>query len=163
MNLHERLTKIAYTGAEGLYSAVTPTTYTRYVLKAIIDVMGNENYKPEELHCTVMYSPKDAPPVNKFEVNSSLIYTATAKDFKVFGHDDKVLVLTLESDMLQSAHNYLTKAGAKHTFTPYEPHVTLFKMNGRSISDIVNLDSVQRMIHDRELRFTKQFIGNISL
>tara|TARA_B100000700_G_scaffold88627_1_gene99935 strand:- start:51726 stop:52160 length:435 start_codon:yes stop_codon:yes gene_type:complete len=81
---------------------------------------------PRKLHSTLMYSPELAPEPDTFTSYPSRA-TAQCRKVEYFpGHNNAgYLVATLDSDDLQSEHLRLKENGAKHTYDPYKPHVTL--------------------------------------
>lgn len=121
MQLDERLEIAPYTGTAGLYSAVLPVNRSKEVLSRIADVAGVW-YNPDEFHCTLIYSPTTP---NTLPEPTQSTFTARMTGLAVYGDEKKVLVVTLDSAELQKEHHRLLSHGAKHTFSPYSPHVTL--------------------------------------
>lgn len=84
----------------------------------------------DDLHVTVMYSPKpipefveDHPEPVPFNPPSPV----TGEKFHVFPSDDgNALVMFISSEYLHERHNEIIDAyGAEYTFDKYHPHVTL--------------------------------------
>lgn len=106
----------------GTYVCAMPTEESK---ESIVKLQKRLNIKnpvePDDLHVTIMYSRKgspDLPPSDTFK-------TAKPLSLELFGEDKNCLVLCLDSPDLEMRHEQLSVYGLKHTFTPYEPHVTL--------------------------------------
>lgn len=114
-----------YTGSNGLYSAVTPTTSSSREISTFCREANLQDINPD--HCTVMYSETAVNNVNEAKLFTRSVYKAVAIKLKWWpGHDKKgYLVLVLDSPELQEEHNRLKDLGAVPTFNEYVPHITL--------------------------------------
>jgi 2'-5' RNA ligase len=119
-------TPLPYTGESGLYCAVQPDDGSKFRIMRLCEELGVTT-DHRKLHCTLVYSRNDAPPLN--EIQSSIDRASFGRiNFIEYwpGHDKKgYLVAKLVSDKLQAFHERLIRSGARHSFTPYSPHVTL--------------------------------------
>lgn len=111
-----------FTGEQGCYAAVQPDMYSLFRLMSLCDVLGIVT-DPRKFHCTVMYSPDRVPAVKEFNAEAEGYIHEIAW---WAGHNNKgYLSALLRSPQLQGCHKQLTDAGAKHTYSPYTPHITL--------------------------------------
>ncbi len=124
LQVNEKLEIKDFSGTAGLYSAVLPVDRSKVVLERIADLVGVW-YDSDEFHCTLMYSPTTPDSLPGAAQDT---FAATLKGLEIYGDEKKVVVVTLESAELQKEHSRLLSHGAKHTFTPYSPHVTLGKV-----------------------------------
>lgn len=112
-----------YTKTNGIYCALQPDTLS---LLRLVDFCRELSIisDPRKFHVTVCYSPTEIA-----DIPADLDITARAYAVGLDwwpGHDDKgYLCLKLESHDLHKHHQRLLACGAKHTFSPYVPHVTL--------------------------------------
>lgn len=109
--------------------------FTEDACDKLVDMMndmGLNNPTPrDDLHTTVMYSPKpipefveDHPEPLEFDPPKA----ATGEKFHIFPSQEgeNVLVMFLTSDYLHDRHNeILEEYGAEYTHDKYHPHVTL--------------------------------------
>jgi hypothetical protein len=80
----------------------------------------------EEFHCTVIYSPEVALPLDVVARNLSMsMITAWVVGFELFGKEKDVLVMTLASPELARLNRKWQALGCKATFPDYRAHVTL--------------------------------------
>lgn len=77
-----------------------------------------------DLHVTLAYDKNN--PVVAAQPNPDAEFTATIKDVALFGGEEAVLVLLLDSPDLQAEHDRIHACGcANFDFKPYQPHVSL--------------------------------------
>lgn len=119
---------LEYSGTQGLYSAVQPDDAGRdWLAQLCTDRLGFTDVKPSKFHCTVMYSPDEAPAPAKVQVDPEKMYYGVAR--KVIhwkGHDDATcVVLSLIAVDLHAEHRRLKKLGCKASYPTYKPHITL--------------------------------------
>lgn len=111
-----------FSGEKGCYAAVQPDTLSLFRLIEVCNVLGVLS-DPRKFHCTVIYSPEAVPNIKEFNVTAKALLTEI---MWWPGHNDKgYLSASLSSPELQEHHANLTEAGARHTYSPYNPHVTL--------------------------------------
>lgn len=115
-----------YSGENGCYCAVQPNTLSLLRLIELCNDLGIVS-DPRKFHCTVMYSPEKAPK----DLHSEYDMEASAQIVGLQwwpGHNNAgYLSAELYSPKLEKHHNSLLDMGAEHTFSPYNPHVTLMK------------------------------------
>jgi hypothetical protein len=75
---------------------------------------------PSDLHVTIAYSKKFFEPLLSTED-----ITVTAVGFDLFGDDEEILVLRLESKELQIRFDDCINRGAVFDYGIYQPHITL--------------------------------------
>lgn len=89
--------------------------------------LGITLQKPHDLHVTVIFTRKEVAwcrPV--FQPDPSALWLYPQKfAFQRFGPDGSLLVLTFESQELQSRHRQLLAGGAEWEHENYQPHITL--------------------------------------
>lgn len=134
-----------YTGTRGLYVATTPTDETAEFLSNLASLFG---YIPDrgKFHVTVMYAPEKYPqPGPWMTIDKDQEFTGLFSRCQHWdGNDGKgYLSARLHSVDLQSCHRKFIAQGCKHTFTPYEPHVTLWSGVPRTIDLSNKMASVQ--------------------
>lgn len=119
---------LEYSGTQGLYSAVRPDDAGRdWLTRLCEDRLGFTDVEPDKFHCTVMYSPDEAPDPDEVQVDPSKIYQCVAR--KVIhwkGHDGKTcVVLSLISVDLHAEHRRFKGLGCRASYPDYRPHITL--------------------------------------
>lgn len=121
-------TPLPYTGKKGCYVAVQPDDASKFRIIRICEELGI-GIDHRKLHCTIVYSPEGAPEEQKIRESGVLDGTHTAIISHVQfwpGHDNKgYLSLSLVSTDLHKAFQRMQSLGARHTYHPYNPHVTL--------------------------------------
>lgn len=155
-----KFVQMPYSGNKGIYSAVRPDSDSEMLIQSLASDLG---YSPdrEKLHCTVMYSKK--LPKTSLSCDEKRVFKAYAKAFQHWdGHDKKGYVsLSLTSCELQDEHHRLTGLGCAHTFLPYQPHITIWAGVQGSDELQEKLEAANKKLGWLELRFTKQFIGDL--
>ena len=93
---------------------------------------GIKNIEPaSELHVTIMYcqQPVDwlkiMPQWNEEDDGSFMVHPGGPRVVELFGQD--CLVLSFSSDGLSWRHHELTEAGCAHSWSQYQPHITIAK------------------------------------
>lgn len=126
-----------YTGENGFYCSVSiRQPQLRPLINLFKSALGFDMPMNEDqdigLHCTVMYSkvPLKVTPVQAIAANvrvKDLIMKGKVVKFDYWdGHNNKgYLVARLDSPDLEARHNAWKARGAKPTFDPYEPHITI--------------------------------------
>lgn len=124
MNLEEALkhVKEPFSGDKGLYVSVVPDERSRKIFHLIAHYLNLET-DASLYHATLMYSPKQAP--ETYDVSGVPKVFKAKIDGIEFFDEGTHCVVTVKSPTLQTEHKRLTELGAKHTFTPYTPHVTI--------------------------------------
>lgn len=108
---------------DGTYAALLPETNSRTKLHEWMEKQKIDKLvEAKDYHCTVVFSTKPVPEVADIPVN--LPFTATPKEWKVFG-DDKKLVLALEAPKAKKLFDETIKMGAKTDYPEYVPHITV--------------------------------------
>jgi len=116
-----------YTGSNGLYVKADLDIISPNTLEYVTDILGVELDR-EDLHVTVMYSEVPIDKSATYYGNKVLSATCIEVTHWV-GHNDKTYVVAkLQSEDLIAAHSYYRGLGAVPTFVPYQPHITLFKI-----------------------------------
>lgn len=116
--------KAGYTGNNGLYVKADLDVPSKDVIAELATRLGI-NVDKGELHTTVMYSKEPViPAMAPIYDNAVIAVGAEVKHW--IGHNDKrYLVLGLQCAELISYHASYVRAGAKPTFVPYAPYITL--------------------------------------
>lgn len=131
---------IPYTGTRGLYASMVPQSPDRIVdLAKKLGITLDSNV----VHTTVCYSKQDAVPLGSLpNYGSSDEFPALCNEVTHWvGHKGQTcVVLKIISPDIVRLNAQLQAAGAKHTFTPYAPHITL----SDDFGDIT--DETQKMI-----------------
>jgi len=79
--------------------------------------------KKEDIHLTLLFSRKYLP---DYQPLKTVNYEAKPTRFEIFGQEQKILVLKLESNELVKRHKELMKEhDATYDFDEYIPHITL--------------------------------------
>lgn len=159
MNEELKLVRTAFTGDKGLYVLVVPDERSAKILSQISNCLGVET-DPEKYHVTLMYSPDNEPErIDLLGVPEAFEAKIVGIDF--FGEKKDHCVVLLVSGTMQAEHQRLTNLGAKHTFTPFRPHVTI---SGNATSKDVSktlLDDVVSLCKNKILRFIGYNWANI--
>lgn len=119
---------VPYTETNGVYAAVKPDEKTVQYIIGVAEQLGVEVDK-DKLHVTVMYSkraPTGLTNVQEFlnTYNKVPAYLIGVDTF--VGHKGKlILAFKVVSETLLRIHSDLHRAGARHSFLPYMPHLTL--------------------------------------
>ena len=104
----------------GVYMALKLSDYSDRALKEFQESQGGE--LEENLHCTLIYS--DKPFIGKIEVKEySLI--VKPKKFSLFGENNDILVLEVESRELMKRNRELMQQYGFIQDWAYNPHITL--------------------------------------
>lgn len=135
MKLNELVVEKVEDPSESETGTFVGVKFTKKSCDQLIDMMDKMGLKKptprEDLHCTVMYSPKPIPDFvedHPKPVTFSPPEKATIQKFHVFPSQEgeNVLVLFLKSEFLQDRHKEIIDAyGAEYTHDKYLPHVTL--------------------------------------
>lgn len=131
-NLHISLSKPElvlnpYTGKSGVYSACFPDLEAGASIKSLCEQMGLKYY-PDETHCTLMYSKEAAlTEPSSSECDSTRPFWCLVTHVEHWkGHDGKTYIVAgISSPAMILEHARLRRLGARHSFTPYKPHITL--------------------------------------
>lgn len=118
-----------YDPQRGVYAAAFMTKTSERLLRNKLRLNNRH-----ELHCTLVYSRE--VPIGEEQVQTLMnglmrdqLPNQKAEVVEVVkwdGHDGAYVVMKLKSKGLTDIHKRLKKAGAKHSFPDYQPHVTLF-------------------------------------
>ncbi len=136
----------------GTYSCVKPSADTVNRLQEYINqnLSGVVDIQPaHELHCTVVYSTTPAPLVEVLE--PELPIQVTAKQFSLFGEENDVLVLEIESPELVQLFNQSSDLGATSDWPNYKPHITL-------ASNATGIDLTELPAIEFDLIFDQYFV-----
>lgn len=141
-----------YTGENGLYCAVQPDDGSKFRIMRLCEELGITT-DHRKLHCTLVYSRNDAPPLEEVQGCVDRATSGRVNFIEYWeGHDKEgYLVAKLVSDKLQVCHERLIRAGARHSFTPYSPHVTL--TTGLPMTDGLKakIDEVNRRLAEESI------------
>lgn len=155
---------LPYTEENGLYCAVTPDDAGKFRIMRLCEELGVTT-DHRKLHCTLVYSPEGAP--KRDDIQGCVDPDIGARiNFVEYweGHDKKgYLVAKLVSDKLQVCNERLTRAGARHTYTPYNPHITLVSGLPMSAGLESRIEEVNRRLGEESLyiRFNDHTISDI--
>lgn len=107
----------------GGYWEVMPDGPSEQLLRQIASsIMDTDDL--HDLHVTLAYDNRN--PVVAAQPNPDAEFTATIKGVALFGGEEAVLVLLLDSPDLQAEHDRIHACGcANFDFKPYQPHVSL--------------------------------------
>ena len=112
--------------SKGGYWQVKPDSDSEEILLKLAAVLGIDLDSEDvpDLHCTLAYDKRN--PEVQARPDEDAEFFAVVKSATIFGGDDKVLVLLLESEDLCKEHDRIHACGAAHfDFSPYQPHVSL--------------------------------------
>jgi 2'-5' RNA ligase len=123
-----KLEEIKEERRNGTYVAINFTSATN---NSLFEWTSNQQLgnvklvKPEQYHCTILYSRK--PLEKDHHINGKISASCKAKKFSIFPYDENnnCLVLELECDALDKLHKIFIKAGGTHDYDEFIPHVTL--------------------------------------
>jgi len=127
LQLQEELTVRPYTGSNGFYAFVQPTSQSVRDIVSMFPSLALTEKEQSDLHCTIMYS-KTALTCDKLpEIDAGFSKKIHVKELAWWpGHkDDGVLVLKLDASVLKPLHDKWKKCGAIPTYPEYSPHITL--------------------------------------
>lgn len=116
----------------GTYAQVSPTDETKKTLKDIIKKVKPKNaIDDDDFHVTLVFSIGKGNPT--LQPSNDVEYKAYADSFALFGPNKDVLVIQLESEDLNSRHEYLLNSGfLRHSYQEYRPHITLgYEFDGK--------------------------------
>lgn len=128
--VEEAKTRRPFTGTAGIYVSreLTPLAKAKAVafLRSQFPSVAIADDDIEEQHCTVVYSKTCVRNVDTALTNSAPV-TAQVTSLEWWeGHDKEgYLVALLDAPELITRHKFWLTEGAVHSFTPYQPHVTL--------------------------------------
>lgn len=108
----------------GTYAGVRFTEESKDYLMSLIEQFEIPNpVEKDDIHCTLLYSKKYLP---DYKPQGKIAESAHPLKLEIFENDTNVLVLRLDSDFLQSRHEYLMKEhDAEYSHDEYKPHITL--------------------------------------
>lgn len=155
---------IPYTGTKGLYCASIPDDASKFRIIKLCEDLGI-TIDHRKLHCTLMYCPDAAP--SKESVDRCLHGCGGRITFVEYwtGHNDQgYLVAKIVSNDLQDMHERLIQAGAKHTYSPYNPHITLAKDIPMTEALEQRISQVNELLAPQSIRiaFNEQTISDMS-
>ena len=114
---------VSKTKTAGGYWAALPDDRSAQILRQIAaSIMDLDDL--HDLHVTLAYDKNNPDVLAKPDPDA--VFRATVSGVDIYGEDDKVLVLLLDSPELAAEHARIHACGcAKFDFTPYSPHVSL--------------------------------------
>src|SRR5574343_1536753 len=107
------------------YGSLTLTKESKKEIHEVLKLLKITN-TINDLHITLIYDVRN--PVLDFKVNSNRKYVATIKDVKTLGEPGTkwyAVALTLSSTEIEDRHNEYKKAGFKHSYPEFIPHLSL--------------------------------------
>ena len=113
----------------GVYVSVKFDESSNRSLKAWTDKQNFgdnvELVKPDEYHCTIVYSRTEIPEDQK--INDKLEQPVDPLKLEVFPYDESsfCVVLLLKSAYLDFIHKKIVNAGAIHDYPNFKPHITI--------------------------------------
>lgn len=157
-----KLNHVKYTGTSGLYSAVVPMPNAIDAIMGVADELGLPTVR-DDLHATVIYSK--VPPATQPTFDPERVYTGLINAVEHWiGHNGKTyIVLKIVSEGIVDENAKFQRMGAKHTFTPFAPHITLS-------DEVAVTDTLQDMIDKINNRlayqpifvqFNAQIVGDV--
>ncbi len=155
-----------FDGTQGFYAALGVSDGTKSRIGKLQELVesadGLEISPLDELHCTIMFSPREIP--------ASLVVfsggTATyAVNVALFSQDESTLVLELiPTPRLVNLFNKWKSVGAEGTWPDYRPHITIGKFPGGSSADgkkkVCDLLNSLLQGHPLRVEFTDEYIEN---
>lgn len=128
--VEEAKTRRPFTGTAGIYVAreLTPLSKAKVTafLRSQFPSLHIDDSDIEEQHCTVVYSKTCIRNLGTALPKASPVNPRVSGLEFWEGHDkDGYLVAKLVSSDLIERHKFWLSEGAVHSFSPYEPHVTL--------------------------------------
>lgn len=103
------------------------------VMKLVKKLKLDKPISEDDLHITLMYSPTKG---NPSFTPSDLEHTATPTRFALFGNERNCLVFKLDSESIQARHADIKAFGFEHTYSQFQPHLTLsYSFDGEKPSD----------------------------
>lgn len=120
----EYLNEAAVAHAEGSYASLWPTEKSKHDIWEMVKKFNlPDPVDPEDYHCTVMYSRKAISDKNYSTTNVNI--KAKLLNFRFLVHEDKTLVLELESPEISKLFESYKKLGATWDFPEYIPHISI--------------------------------------
>ena len=101
---------------------------------------GFDHTLPEkELHITCIYSSAKVDWSEIKADDSHIKIIGGKREIEVFGDDKNIVVLRVQSNVLQTRFDYFKKHGCSYDFPSYKPHVTItYKKDPKmNIKDII--------------------------
>lgn len=128
--VEESKTRRPFTGTAGIYVSreLTPLSKAKITafLRSQFPSLPIDDSDIEEQHCTVVYSKTCVRSLDTALPSASPAHSQVAGLEYWEGHDkDGYLVAKLIAPELVERHKFWLSEGAVHSFSPYEPHVTL--------------------------------------
>ena len=120
MNFREFLGLETQEHYPGVYMALKLSKKSERELKEFCEILDED--LDENLHCTLIYS--DKPFIGKIEVMDYSIIVKPKK-FSLFGENNDILVLEVESRMLMNRNRELMQRYGFIQNWEYNPHITL--------------------------------------
>lgn len=108
----------------GTYIAANLSEESKDSLAALQKRLGIKDPLPkDDFHCTLMYSKKGDPDVRPQQYKEPKYAEVDSLD--LLGDDKNCLVIKLNSEHLQMRHQQLIMNGLTHSYSTYNPHITL--------------------------------------
>ncbi len=152
-----------YTGTNGLYSSVLPDLAAITAIQAVATTLGIE-LDSSTIHCTVCYSKiaADWREIPSYPATREFTAICNQVDHWV-GHNNKTyVVLKLMSPDIVLMNAEIQRSGAKHTFVPFQPHVSLSDSTTVDLELQAKIDEVNSKLayEPLVLRFNSLTIGD---
>jgi 2'-5' RNA ligase len=136
ISLSSKLERAEYTGQDGLYASILPDENTKKFAKEVADTLDID-LDVDNLHVTVMYSKERSGDFDDIRKNLDNIHSVPGFLIGIdtfTGHKgNNVVAFKVVSEELHRIHADLHKRGARHSFLPYMPHMTL--ANDKDMTD----------------------------
>lgn len=119
-----------YDGKHGCYVCAIPNDTSKKILADLARKLGNIDHDElkEKLHATVIYSKRAPKILPKFDRTKIRYEGICSKVESMVGHDKRIYIYAaINSNPLRKLNSIFTEAGAKHTFSKYNCHITLDK------------------------------------
>jgi hypothetical protein len=107
------------------YGSLTLTSESKKDIHKVLKSLNIKNII-NDLHITLIYDVSN--PVVDFKLDKNREYSASIKDAKTLGEPGTkwfAIALTLKSKDLEDRHNDYIKAGFKHSYPEFIPHLSL--------------------------------------
>ena len=163
MRLKEAISPDAGNG-NGVYISLNlKTSSGKKIVDALSTLLGGDILDISDMHVTMMYDKEGEIPEG-FIMRDGIIEYDGVYGAELFGEDENVLVLTLESNSeINKRHARLRAYGLKHSYDEFKPHITLsydFDMKGHATNF---LDFVKEAANQRlgRLQFTGENVSAV--
>lgn len=142
----------------GQYITIEPTPESkRWIMSLIKKLNPEQPVEEKDLHITLTYSETNGN--TEYKAKPEELFNVQVSHFDFFGDNQECLVVVLNSENLKEKHKQLQKEGFEHSYSEYNPHVTLaFDYKNKNINHTLLLDENN---NKKTLSFYNEQVSNI--